>query len=71
MTANSITLTDYLVTLRQSIPYVHPAGRATIDDWLDQMAASANHNDAANFAKLAKRVTDKVQRELDWQGQRN
>lgn len=67
MTAITISLHDYVDTLRSTMPYMHPAGRATIDAWLAEMNDAADHADAATFAKLAQRVTDKVDQELVWQ----
>jgi hypothetical protein len=46
---------------------VHPAGRATIDAWLGDMNAAADHGDAVTVARLAKLVTDKIEQELAWQ----
>jgi hypothetical protein len=67
MTAATITLGQYLQTLRQTIPYVHPSGKVTIDGWLNDMETYADQNDGANFAKLAQLITTKVNHELSWQ----
>ena len=66
MSASAIDLHDYVHALRASIPYVHPAGRATIDDWLREMHEAADHGDTATFAKLALLIAEKVNRELQW-----
>jgi hypothetical protein len=62
-------LRDYIETLRASIPHVHPAGRATIDEWLAEMVDAADHGDNIAFARIAIRITDKVEEELEWQVQ--
>jgi hypothetical protein len=48
MTAAHIGLLDYVAQLRCSVPDVHPAGRATIDQWLDDMIVAADHGDEAS-----------------------
>jgi hypothetical protein len=67
MTASRIEWHDYLEALRASLPYVHPAGRATIDAWLADMSVAADIGDAATFATLGLLVADKVNQEIEWQ----
>ena len=62
-----IDLRDYVATLRSSIPYVHPAGRATIDAWLANMGDAADRGDTITFARFAKLIADKIELELQWQ----
>jgi hypothetical protein len=67
MSATSISLRDFVETLRATVPYVHPAGRATIDDWLTEALDAADHGDAATVARLASFIAEKVEQELQWQ----
>jgi hypothetical protein len=67
MTATVITLHDYVAQVRSVIPYVHPAGRATIDEWLSEMRSAADIGDAATVARFARMVADKVELEQQWQ----
>jgi hypothetical protein len=52
MTATGLDLHDYVEQLRRSVPYVHPAGRVTIDIWLDDMLDAADQDDARTVAQL-------------------
>ena len=61
MSASKIELRDCVATLRLILPYVHPAGQATIDTWLAAMTA------AATVARPAKHVTGKVALERQWE----
>ena len=54
MTATRIELHDYVEHLRRAVPYVHPAGRVTIDIWLNDMVDAADHDDAGTVAKFAR-----------------
>jgi hypothetical protein len=67
MTATKIELHDYIEQLRATMPYVHPAGKATLDAWFAEMNDAAEHGDAITVARLARCVTDKVEQELAWQ----
>jgi hypothetical protein len=53
MSATVIDLHDYLQTLRDTLPYVHPAGMATIHAWLGEALDAADRGDAASVARLA------------------
>jgi hypothetical protein len=66
MTATTIELHDYVEALRSAVPYVHPAGRATIDEWLTEMHEASYYGATATFAKIAQRITMKVVQELEW-----
>jgi hypothetical protein len=67
MTATKIELHDYIEQLRITVPYVHPAGLATIKEWLQEMSAAADHGDSVTVARLARCVADKIEQELEWQ----
>ena len=47
----------------------HPAGQATIDDWLAEMVDAAGSRRHITFARIAIRIADKVEEELEWQAQ--
>jgi hypothetical protein len=66
MTATTIELHDYVEALRNAVPYVHPAGRPTIDDWLAEMHNAADHGDGVTFVRIDLRIPDKVDQELEW-----
>ena len=66
MTATTIELHDYVEALRNAVPYVHPAGRATIDGWLAEMHNAADHGDGVTFVRIDLRIPDKVDQELEW-----
>jgi hypothetical protein len=67
MTATKIELHDFVEQLRSTVPYVHPAGRATIDAWLSDMHDAADHGDAVTVARLARCISNKIEQELAWQ----
>jgi hypothetical protein len=67
MTATWTDLHAFIEDLRASVPYMHPAGRASIDAWLSEMHDAADQDDAATFARLARLVTDKIKQEIEWQ----
>jgi hypothetical protein len=67
MTATTTDLHAYIEDLRATVPYVHPAGRATIDAWLGEMHDAADQDDAATVARLACLVTKKTEQEIEWQ----
>jgi hypothetical protein len=69
MTVTTIELHDYVEALRANIPYVHPAGRATIDSWLDEMHNAADRGDGVTFVRLDLRIAGKVEQELAWYAQ--
>ena len=64
------TLTDvhaYIEDLRATIPGdVHPAGRATINWWLQDMHAAADQYDDATLARLGRCILDKIKQEVEW-----
>ena len=66
MTVTTIELHDYVEALRANIPYVHPAGRATIDSWLDEMHNAADRGDGVTFVRLDLRIAGKVEQECEW-----
>jgi hypothetical protein len=66
MTASTTDLHAYIEDLRATVPYVHPAGRATIDAWLGEMHDAADQGDAATVARLARYVTNKIDQEIEW-----
>jgi hypothetical protein len=57
MTATRTDLHDYVASLRLSIPDIHPAGRATIDAWFDDMTDAADHDDTTSL-QTARTRTD-------------
>jgi hypothetical protein len=57
----------YIEDLRSTVPYVHPAARATIHSWLQDMHDAADQDDAATVARLARLVTKKIEQEIEWQ----
>lgn len=65
MTATITNLHTYIEDLRAAVPYVHPAARATINSWLQDMHAAADQDDAAAVARLARYVTDKIEQEIE------
>jgi hypothetical protein len=67
MTATMTDLHTFIEDLRAAVPYVHPAGRATIDAWLGEMHDAADQDDAATVARLARYVADKIAWEIEWQ----
>lgn len=68
MPASAIDLTDFAAAVRCIVPTdIHPAARATLHTWLSDMLMAANRGDAAAVAKLAKRISDKVEQELEWE----
>ena len=66
MTANRIDLHNYVEHLRRSVPYVHPAGRVTIDIWLSDMRDAADKGDISTVDRLAQMVRQKIDQELKW-----
>jgi hypothetical protein len=66
MTATGIELWEYLESLRAAVPYVHPAGQVTINEWLSEMRDAVERGDVAEFARLAVMVAEKVDQELGW-----
>jgi hypothetical protein len=67
MSASSVSLRDYVETLLDTLPHIHPAGRASIDYWIDEALDAADHGDAAGVARLALRIGRKVEMELRFQ----
>jgi hypothetical protein len=67
MSATVIDLRDYVQTLRDILPHVHPAGMATIHTWLSEALDAADHDDAATVARLVCRIGRKVEMELRFQ----
>jgi hypothetical protein len=59
-------LHTYIEDLRATVPYVHPAARATIHHWLQDMHAAADQDDTATVARLARCVSDKIEQEIEW-----
>jgi hypothetical protein len=68
MTATITNLHAYIEDLGATMPYVHPAARATIHSWLQDMHAAADQDDAATVARLARLVTKKIEQEIDGNG---
>jgi hypothetical protein len=56
----------HVKALRDAIPYIHPAGRVTIDWWLGEMHDAADAGDTAKFAELAERIAERVRQEIEW-----
>jgi hypothetical protein len=67
LAATSIELRDFVEQIRVGVPYVHPAGRATIDEWLVEMEAASERGDGAAVAVLAVRIQRKIDLELQWE----
>jgi hypothetical protein len=63
MTATRIKFFDFVPQLRCAVPDVHPAGRATIDEWLAEMSDVAARDDAETVAKLARWIKEKIELE--------
>jgi hypothetical protein len=64
-----VNLHAYIEDLRATVPYVHPAARATIHSRLQDMHAAADHDDAGTVARLARLVAKKIEQEIEWQRQ--
>ena len=69
MSATQIKLRDYVETLRHTIPHIHPAGRATVHQWLQEADGAAHNDDAAAVARFALLIASKIEQELQWQRQ--
>ena len=67
MSAIRISFHDYICSLRTTVPYVHPAARATVAAWLAEANDAADRDDAATVARFALLVERKVAQELQWQ----
>ena len=63
MSASGIELLDYVAQLRCAVPDVHPAGRATIDEWIAEMSDAAARDDAETVAKLARWIKEWIEPE--------
>lgn len=59
-------LRDRVEQLRRTVPYVHPAGGATIDLWYREMLDAADHGDDETIAKLARLIHEKIELEQKW-----
>lgn len=72
MTAAAISLVDFANTFAAKtnsldVPDIHPAGAVTVAHWLDEMLAAAEAERAAEVARLARMVTDKIALEREWE----
>jgi hypothetical protein len=69
MSATATDLHGYVHTLRESVPYIHPAAQVAVAEWLREMHEAADHGDTTTFARLAVLISDKIEQELRWQAE--
>lgn len=68
MTTTKIKLRDLVETMRLTLPEnLHPAGATTIHHWFVEMIDAANHGDAETVHKFGRLVSEKVDKELQWE----
>jgi len=68
----AISLVDFANTFAAKtnsidVADIHPAGAVTVVHWLDEMLAAAEAERAAEVARLARMVTDKIALEREWE----
>jgi hypothetical protein len=68
----AISLTDFAATFvgkvnAVDLPDMHPAGAATVGDWLDEMWFAAQNGRADLVVKLARMVDAKIALEREWE----
>ena len=67
MSACAIDMEDYLSTLKSFVPDdLPPAARATVRYWLSDAFYAADRGNAAEVARLAALIVDKVAVEIQW-----